>query len=318
VDIAGRRRRRGGALRRSLDQRGALKNCHPRRPFNCIASILRCAPGRADNAHPASDCGGLDEAEKAFGGLVMPRRDAPGTLEQAQPSLDAGAPCKAAPVDGRRRPHPVSARRARDPISTGGSKSGAAAIGQGVRCEPSGNPFAPGGTWVLVEAPPLDRPNAFKWKKFLAPRCACVPDRGAVGHLKRRICGAACSNRRHALINDPGARSLCEPAQDRRSICRSAQPSRARAIGKMPSKVCRLPSPDARRGCGPTAETARPPPCRVGDEGPVQGRRPMSSLDSRSWRNETPRCSDRLAPQRRQIIGRTRQVQGSLWRGAVR
>jgi hypothetical protein len=61
------------------------------------------ALGRVDKAHPAMDCGDLEEAEEAFGGLVVARRDAAKLLQQTHHALDAVAPCKAAAVQRARR-----------------------------------------------------------------------------------------------------------------------------------------------------------------------------------------------------------------------
>jgi hypothetical protein len=54
--------------------------------------------GRVDKAHPAMDGGKLDEAEEAFGGLVVARRDAAKLPQQTHHALDAVAPGIAAPV----------------------------------------------------------------------------------------------------------------------------------------------------------------------------------------------------------------------------
>jgi hypothetical protein len=67
----------------------------------------------------------------------------------------------------------------------------------------NGSPFS-GPRAVLVH--PLSR----------MPACAAGQrDYGAVDHLDRPIPGAACSNRRHDLLIEPGARSSREPAPDR-------------------------------------------------------------------------------------------------------
>jgi hypothetical protein len=148
--------------------------------------------GRVDKAHPAMDCGELHEAEEAFGGLVVARRDAAKLLQEAHHALDAVAPGIAASVQraGRfavRLPRNNGARAAQVLLhessrgwgSPSASRSDAAAMSAvwpGVRCKVSGTPFASDRTWILVETPPRDRPNAFKWLPlFWSPRCAGTP-----------------------------------------------------------------------------------------------------------------------------------------------
>jgi hypothetical protein len=60
-----------------------------------LAGVITFGPGIAlgcvDKAHPAMDCGDLNEAEEACGGLVVAGGDASKLLQQAHHALDAVA-----------------------------------------------------------------------------------------------------------------------------------------------------------------------------------------------------------------------------------
>jgi hypothetical protein len=110
-------------------------------------------------------------------------------------------------------------------------------------------------------------------------------DHGAVDHLDRPIPGAACSNRRHDFLIDPGVAPACKPAPHSVPIAkafRQVAPGRA-GPGDPEDALQDLPIVDRRAACTPALrrqERREQRPRRVVYEVSVQGRLPISSLES--------------------------------------
>jgi hypothetical protein len=123
-------------------------------------------------------------------------------------------------------------------------------------------------------------------------------DHSAVDHLDRPIPGAACSNRRHDFLIEPGARSSCKPAPHSVPFAeafRQVAPGRAGpGDPEDPEDAFQdLPVVDRRAASAPTDRRQKrreQPPSRVVDDVSVQGWLPFSSLESCRWGYGNPLC----------------------------
>jgi hypothetical protein len=219
------------------------------------------------------DCGKLDEAEEAFGGFVVARRDAAKLLQQTHHALDAVAPCIAAAVRRARRfavrlPRNNGARAAqiqlraqavgarilcRREARAGGS--GQARSGPGrPRCRP---PVRASDGWREAGRSPRSRrgswlrtrhgtgPRHSNESPFSGPGAVLVrPNYGAVDHLDREVACTACHQGLEDSLVDLGVPPSREPAPDRVPFAvrsgRSRQGEPVRAIQKIPSRMRRL------------------------------------------------------------------------------
>jgi hypothetical protein len=123
-------------------------------------------------------------------------------------------------------------------------------------------------------------------------------DHSAVDHLDRPIPGAACSNRRHDFLIEPGARSSCKPAPHSVPFAeafRQVAPGRAGpGDPEDPEDAFQdLPVVDRRAASAPTDRRQKrreQRPRRVVDDVSVQGWLPFSSLESCRWGYGNPLC----------------------------